>query len=660
MEHSTCGALAAQTHYANAAAWMMAYCIAGHHTGIPDGMAGGDIPDMSTLAGRLKRSFEDFSEYEQELELPKVSEQELQQFLLRDCSIKEQVYSKFAFFTRYCFSCLVDADSLDTAIFMGGSQNRSLKTDFAACLEKLDKRFDRFVCQTELQKARGSLQTQAFKNAEQDGEIYLMHMPTGSGKTLCSMKVALQRVLRENSGKKRIIYIIPYNSIIEQTAEVFEGLFGTDMEILRHQSTFSYDDADMDEDERKTAKLACENWDAQVIITTAVQFFESIYSNRRSRLRKLHNMADSILIFDEAHLMPEGFLQPCLEAIVYLTRYLNSEAVFLTATMPDFRELLERYTLPNSRIVDLITDTSDFGKFAKCSFGDLGFLSQEALLQRAMEAPSALIVVNDRKTVRELYEKCGGKKYQLTTYIASCDRKEMIDEIRAQLAALEEAYPDLQEVPEEKRIIVISTSLIEAGVDLDFSAVYRELAGLDSILQAGGRCNREGKRQNAEVGIFRLAEKEGKALRPKEQFARESIMAFSDIFSLESLDAYYRKVFSEKNEKFTEYAMEKYCRGINWIDFQTYAEEIHLIEDKNISVVAPRDEESRALIEDCKRGFPNSRRLQKHTFSIHQNELEELQKQHVVDIYNGIWCLTNEDYYDKRLGVLFSGQDYIV
>ncbi|MGN0136300.1 CRISPR-associated helicase Cas3' [Anaerotignum sp.] len=660
VEHSTCGALAARKHYTNAAAWMMAYCISGHHTGIPDGMAGGDTADLPTLAGRMKRSFEDFSAYERELELPKLAEKEFQQFLLRDCRKKEQVYDKFAFFTRYCFSCLVDADSLDTAIFMGGSKNRSLKADFAACLEKLEKRFDSFVCQTELQKARGRLQAQAFQNAEKDGEIYLMHMPTGSGKTLCSMKVALQRVLRENSGKKRIIYIIPYNSIIEQTAEVFQDLFGKDMEILRHQSTFSYDDADMDEDERKTAKLACENWDAQVIITTAVQFFESIYSNRRSRLRKLHNMADSILIFDEAHLMPEGFLQPCLEAIVYLTRYLNSEAIFLTATMPDFKELLQRYTLPDSTIVDLITDTSAFGKFAKCSFADIGFLSEEALLQRAMEAPSALIVVNEKKTARELYEKCSGRKYHLSTYMTAFDRKEVIAEIRGQLAALEEAYPDLQQVPEEKRITVISTSLIEAGVDLDFSAVYRELAGLDSILQAGGRCNREGKRSDAMVSIFRLKEKEDKPLKPKEQFARESIMAFPDISSLESIDSYYRKVFSEKNEEFTKYAMEKYCRGIESIDFQTYAAAFALIEQKNISVVALRDEESRALIEDCRRGFPNSRRLQKYTFSIRQKELEELQKQHVVENYDGIWCLTSEDYYDKQLGVLFSGQDYII
>ena len=138
--------------------------------------------------------------------------------------------------------------------------------------------------------------------------------------------------------------MIPYNSIIDQTAGVFEKLFENNLEILRHQSTFSYDEKmDLNEDYREAAKIAVENWDAPFIITTAVQFFESIYSNKRGKLRKLHNMADSILIFDEAHMMPKNYLQPCLQGIAYITKYLNSEAVFLTATMPDFEKLLELY-----------------------------------------------------------------------------------------------------------------------------------------------------------------------------------------------------------------------------------------------------------------------------------------------------------------------------
>ena len=151
-------------------------------------------------------------------------------------------------------------------------------------------------------------------------------MPTGSGKTLCSVKFALERAVRKE--KKRIIYVIPYNSIIDQTADVLESLFGKEAQILRHQSTFFYDGDDYDEDYRQAAKCASENWDAPLIITTAVQFFESIYANKRGKLRKLHHMADSILVFDEAHLMPVEYLQPCLRAIAYITRYLNSEAVF--------------------------------------------------------------------------------------------------------------------------------------------------------------------------------------------------------------------------------------------------------------------------------------------------------------------------------------------
>lgn len=194
-----------------------------------------------------------------------------------------------------------------------------------------------FMCRTRLQKARSALQAQAFQRASRDAEIYLMNMPTGSGKTLASVKIALERALAGK--KKRIIYVIPYNSIIDQTVDVFEGLFGGELEILRHQSTFSYEDTeDQDEDYQKAAKLAVENWDAPFIVTTAVQFFESIYANKRGKLRKLHNMADSILVFDEAHLMPQSYLQPCLQSIAFITKYLNSEAIFFDGNHAGFRK----------------------------------------------------------------------------------------------------------------------------------------------------------------------------------------------------------------------------------------------------------------------------------------------------------------------------------
>ena len=346
---------------------MMQYCIAGHHTGIPNGGFGND--EDNSLKGRMNRTFEDYDAYKQELELPELDIRKWQQFLAADCGRNaDWLIDKFTFLTRYLFSCLVDADSEDTARFCGdGTLPEDLKTNFQSCLEKVNRKLQSFQAETELQKARALLQKQVFDKTGEKAEIYLMNMPTGSGKTLCSVKFALEKAIAEK--KKRIIYVISFLSIIDQSVEMFENLFGKDAQILRHQSTFSYDDAeDFSEYYSISAKHATENWSADFIVTTMVQFLGSLYSNRRGKLRKVHNMADAVLIFDEAHLMPVEYLQPCLQGIAFLTRYLNSSAVFLTATMPDFPSLIQTYALENSKIVNLVTDTSDFENFKKCKF----------------------------------------------------------------------------------------------------------------------------------------------------------------------------------------------------------------------------------------------------------------------------------------------------
>ncbi len=227
VEHSGCGALAAGKMYPNVAGLLMQYCILGHHSGIPDGGFKNDTPDLPTLCGRQKRQFEDFSKYEEELELSYLEIDSVTKFLTADCgNSAELLIDKFSFITRYCFSCLTDADSIDTANFCSGERARPLTADFCACLRKINKRLSSFECTTVLQKARGQLQKQVFEKKEIGSEIYLLNMPTGSGKTLCSMKFALERAVATK--KKRIIYIIPYNSIIDQTVQVFEELFGED------------------------------------------------------------------------------------------------------------------------------------------------------------------------------------------------------------------------------------------------------------------------------------------------------------------------------------------------------------------------------------------------------------------------------------------------
>lgn len=663
VEHSTCGAMVAKEKYPKSVALMMEYCIVGHHSGLPDGGFCNDTGDLSTLHGRLSRKFEDYSIYKEELELKDIDFESFVRFLMQDCGKNFKLFvDKYAFLTRYCFSCLVDADSLDTAAFCGdGSVKQAMSADFAACLKLVEDKLNSFVCETELQRARAYLQKQVFQKIKHDAEIYLMNMPTGSGKTLASVKFALERAIK--TGKKRIIYVIPYNSIIDQTYEVFHNLFGEHADILRHQSTFSYEEEDRDEDYREMAKRATENWDAEFLITTMVQFFESIYANKRGKLRKLHNMADSILIFDEAHLMPQEYLQPCLQAVTFITKYLNSEAVFLTATMPDFSKLIQQYALPNSKIENLVEDTFAFCEFQKCKYSFMGETDTKELLKEAAKYPSSLIIVNKKRTARKLYQECQGHKFHLSTYMTGYDRKRVIDEIKTALHALECDFPGYVGIPENRKITIVSTSLIEAGVDLDVYTVFRELSGLDSILQAGGRCNREGKRKEASTFIFELTEEKNRVKEEEKYNITKGLLArHLDISSQDSIKEYYDRIFFIKKEELQKNAISQLCSDIASIPFHEYAETFEIIDSQTISVVVPRDEKSREIVQVLRyMGSGAGRRLQNYTCSIHQNELNDLIKQNVIDDFGtGIFCLTNPDYYDENTGILFEGKDYII
>lgn len=688
VDHSTCGAISAENIIQNPAlSYIMEYCISGHHSGLPNGGTIADRADSGTLAGRKQKEFDDYSAYKSELghiiSDTKIDSNGLLTFLSNDCDnlkdateISKNFINKYAFITRLLASCLIDADSLDTADFCNGPTPKSLDADFEACLEKLNKKVSSFKCETDLQKTRINLQNQVYDKLDNNAEIYLMNMPTGSGKTICSMKFALLKAIKEQ--KKRIIYVIPYNSIIDQTVSVFEDIFGDSAEILRHQSSFVYED-DTDEDPKKyasKAKLAVENWDAKIIITTAVQFFESIYSNKRSKLRKVHNMADSILIFDEAHSMPINYLQPCLQAISYLTRYCNSTAVLLTATMPDFHKLISRYCLPHSKIVDLIDDTSAFAAFKKCNYEYLGEYDSDKVISHGNSFASRLIIVNHKNTARELYNLCTGKKYHLSTYMTGIDRARVINEIKCELKTLYSKYPDLQDVPEEEKITLVSTSLIEAGVDLDFEVVYRELNGVESILQAGGRCNREGKRKNAKVFIFKLkgideslnATIASGIIAPqlKDKSCSECIQV-KDISCPECIQEYYRQLYDFKAKTIVANTISNTMNEVSpqsvfSIPFKDYSKNFNLISDHSISIVVPIDEICKSLQNDAEKyGIIDYRKLQVYTCSVYKNEFDNLRQQEVIEDYGtDVFFLKNMIYYDKDTGINFSARDYFI
>ena len=658
VEHAACGAIEFPKRSGTVLDLMAQFCIAGHHTGLPDGGSFADDTSDSTLCGRLSNQerFEDYSEYLNELKLCKTDGKELLCLFEDVCDDREAFLERYAFLTRYCFSCLTDADSIDTANFCRGREERTLSSDFSACLEKLNCCLDSFVCETELQRARARLQAQVLKKTGADAEIYLMDMPTGSGKTLCSMKFALERALGNN--KKRIIYVIPYNSIIDQTVTVFEELFGDSAQILRHQSSFCVDDSDYDEDYKQLLKNAAENWNAQIIVTTSVQLFESVYKNKRNRLRKLHHMAESVIVFDEVHMMPMPYWQPCLRAVAQITGLLNSEALFLTATMPDFEKLVHTYALPHTTICKTIADKTDFALFRKCQYKNMGEVSKERAMNDARRCPSALIVVNRRKTALELYGMASGRKFHLSTYMSAFDRQRTISAIKEELEMLYRDYPDLDGVPEERRVTVVSTSLIEAGVDLDFYTVYRELSGLDSILQAGGRCNREGKRQNAVVQVFELDRASNEA---KVNITRRLIKEYRDISDEECIREYYRRLVNFKDEEIKINTISAGCQKPMNLPFADYAKRFQMIKDNSVAVAVAEDELSKGLINRLiDTGYTDFRRLQKYTFTVYENELNDLIRQGAVREYGGVFCLINPDYYSSETGVRFEASDYYI
>lgn len=663
-EHSLCGAKeAAKLCGKNTPlTLLLQLCIAGHHTGIPDCGVAADTEDMPTLFGRLKRTGEDYSRYAKELSPTPGDVKKFSDFLLQDYVTNGDVVEKFAFLVRYCFSCITDADSLDTRAACGEAEPEKLRCDFKLCLRDLENKFNSFRQETELQKARQRLQEQAFKRIGTDADIFLLDMPTGSGKTLTAVKCALERIAASNGRLKRIIYVIPYNSIIDQTAKQLEELFSGHTDILRHQSSFVYEEQEQySEDYRLAARYACENWDAGIIVTTAVQFFESLYANRRGKLRKVHNMADSVIILDEAHTLPREYLAPCLRGISYLCRCLNSEALLMTATMPDFRALLERYAVKGLRVTNLIEDTGDYEWFKKCRYADLGTVPDEELIRRASAYPSALVVMNSRRGAAELFRLCPSeRKFHLSTYMTAYDREKTIKQINDALTALYRDYPDLSAVPPERRITVVSTSLIEAGVDMDFTAAFRELTGLDSILQTGGRVNREGLRPDGGVFVFR---RDGGSLRRLEQEFTEGVLkAFEDVSTPEAVDEYYRRLLDFERDRIEENSISRDCRNISMIPFRTYSENFKIIDDRTVSIAVCRDEKSCALYEKLRAtGYINSRQIRKYCCTVYMNEFERLRSQGVLEDYgSGVFFLTNSDYYDEETGIRFEGKDYFV
>ncbi len=656
-EHSACGAIEYRKLLGNNRfAPMLEYCIACHHTGLQDGGVG---LSEGTMSYRISEKREkdyidnwDYSEYRDEISL-KIPDFTIIENYFRSLKSEKDFIELYAFFTRYLFSCLVDADFIDTENFCEPDVKRGLEADFETASDLLSIKLSKMPSDSDLQVARSRIQEQAYKNSREGAKISILNMPTGSGKTLCSLKLALDKILSDKS-KRRIIYVIPYMGIIEQTAKEFNDIFGAVVDILQHHSNFSFEKESDSETQTTMEKLkyASENWDAPMIITTAVQFFETVCHYRTSSLRKMHNMANAVIVFDEIHTLPVECIQPCLRGIGYITKYLNSEAIFLSATMPDYTKLFEKYA-PECSISHLIKDTSDFSYFKKVQYIRLGVCGFEAIAEKAIEFKQSLIIVNTKKAAKEMYQIVSGNKYHLSTFMTPVDREKTIERIK-------------EDLHDGKQVVVVSTSLIEAGIDMDFEAVFRELNGLDSILQAGGRSNREGKRNKGFVFIFEKDNgKVSKELRINT--TKRLLATHEDIASRNCIEQYYNEIFFFKEKQIEDNSIAKGVKDFSEIPFMSFAKNFKLIKECSVGVVINQDEKCSCLLERLNKGDRSvMRSLQKYTVSLKFNKWEYCEfntafgKGIIDDCGAGVFTLNNMRYYNNETGLDIEFNDDII
>jgi len=469
--HSGAGACWLMGHAGNIGK-ALAYCVAGHHAGLPD-WSGGESPN-GALAIRLK---EDASVLEEPNVKAWIADHEAgwPSESIPSPFVFSRDDSSLSFWIRMMYSCLVDADFLDTESFMDPERSalrygtNTLDVLHKTFFAKLDEK-QRSAVYSPVNRIRGEIRRVCEEAADLSPGVFSLTVPTGGGKTLSGTAFAFKHALRH--GLKRIIYVIPYTSIIEQTADVLRGFLGAE-NVLEHHSNFDPDK------ETPQSRLASENWDAPVVVTTAVQFFESLYACKSSRCRKLHNIAESVVILDEVQLLPTRLLLPCAEAIRQLAQHYRATIVLSTATqlnLPGIEPSLVREIVPPS-----------LNLYHRLKRASIQFPVERAsrrtwndIADELMSFDQVLCIVNSRRDCHDLFSRMPEDTVHLSANMCGEHRSRVISDIKHKLAAGES-------------IRVVSTQLVEAGVDIDFPVVYRAFAGLSSVAQSAGRCNREGR-----------------------------------------------------------------------------------------------------------------------------------------------------------------------
>lgn len=555
----------------------LSYCIAGHHAGLPDTGGWSDTGSHRTMIGRMKKKLESYQAYEREIEVPLLKNPPFEPV------IDENRDFFFSMLIRMLFSCLVDVDYIDTEVFMNGGTVRDSGDSISILYEKFEGSISNWFNNNNINTINGrrtEILKYCIKMADAPKGLFKLTVPTGGGKTISSLGFALRHAKEHHMS--RIIYVIPYTSIIEQNAKVFSDLLGED-NVLEDHCNVEYESSE----ELKSMQLAAENWGKPIIVTTNVQFFESLFSNKSSKCRKLHNIANSVIIFDEAQMLPTDYLKPCISVIEQIIRYYRSSVVLCTATQPALESLLSQ----RIEVKELCPRMEEqFTFFKRVSIVNLNKLSEEELIQKLHTEKQALCILNTKRGAQRIYQSIEGEGvYHLSTSMYPIHRKRVLNDIRKRLQ-------------EKKRCIVVSTSIVEAGVDLDFQTVYRQLAGVDSIIQAAGRCNREGKRPSSQcfTYIFKLDIEENVLGQRQQIEITESLLSDNRrMEELETIKQYFKMLYHFRGDSLDKKEiLEKFNQGN--FQFSMVGKEFKLIEENTKTIIIPKEEEAKKILEQLR------------------------------------------------------------
>lgn len=667
VDHSTHGARIAQQRL-GLVGQLLAYGIAGHHAGLANGQGEGE---RTALADRLAADLPALDPaWQQDITLPDRLEMPagFKPYSKDRQQAKERMPFQLAFLTRMLFSCLVDADFIDTERFYRQAKKEPDHRNsgppapsLEALRSQLDSHLGQFKADSEVNRLRSDILRHVRQQAARDPGLFSLTVPTGGGKTLASLAFALDHAIAH--GLRRVIFVIPFTSIVEQNAAVFRQALGPlgEAAVLEHHSAFVQADPPRDDPERyqslEKLKLAMENWDAPVVVTTAVQFFESLFAAKPSQCRKLHNIAGSVVVLDEAQTMPLKLLRPCVAAIDELARNYRSSVVLCTATQPALEAPAFEGGLTGVR--ELADEpTQLFRQLERVRVRHIGTLSDEALAQHMRSREQVLCIVNNRRHARAVYQAMAdlpGARH-LTTLMCAKHRSKVLAEVRQML---KEGLP----------CRLVSTSLIEAGVDVDFPTVLRAEAGLDSIAQAAGRCNREGRRSlNASDVLVFATENEDWAPPPElkqyAQAAREVLRQCEDDPLLpEAIERYFSLLYWQKgNERLDEPNLMGQLRDSrpDSLPMETLAAKFRMIDSVQMPVIVPYDDDAKKAVDALTyaQGCAGlARKLQPYLVQLPRQGFDALYKAGaVIPVTPEKWgdqfmVLAHEGLYDPHFGL---------